>query len=198
MKTKIDSLTIKDFESRYGVARSNIYNRIDGLKKLGYAMEPEKLGGKSIFNADQLAVMDRLDAHLKTGEAIATFPGVESVLSVSQDKPQSSYRTQDRLAYNAIGTKPYDAAPAALGMASLVDAIVTKLVDAYPQPSYTDPLANLRMIQEACDRGWLLSSGQLAPLLGRKSLPSKDFDRYGFRFVKAGKNGAESAWRIEK
>ncbi len=35
MTTEIDSLTIKDFESRYGVIRSNIYNRIDGLKRKG-------------------------------------------------------------------------------------------------------------------------------------------------------------------
>ncbi|WNZ24116.1 hypothetical protein HJG54_15430 [Leptolyngbya sp. NK1-12] len=64
MTTQIDSLTIKDFESRYGVTRSNIYNRIDGLKKKGYPMEPEKQNGKSVFNADQISLMDSLDSVL--------------------------------------------------------------------------------------------------------------------------------------
>lgn len=190
MKTEIDSLSIKDLEVRYGVARSNIYNRIDGLKKLGYHLEPEKQGNKSIYNADQIALMDSLNEHLKSGEAIATFPTAEGVLPVLQDNPQPSYRTQDRPAI--------ETAPAALGMAAFADAIVTKLIEAFPQQQYSDPLANLRQLQEACDRGWLLSSSQLAPLLGRKTLPSKDFERFGFLFTKAGKNGSESAWRVER
>lgn len=86
------------------------------------------------------------------------------------------------------------------GAARLVDAIAGKVVEIISlnqAGSVTpDPLANLRMLQEACDRGWLLSSSQLAPLVGLKSLHGKAFERHGFKFVKVGRNGVQSAWKV--
>jgi hypothetical protein len=201
MATELDSLTIKDFESRYNVTRSNIYNRINGLKEKGYPMEPEKQGGKSVFNADQIALMDALDNHLKRGGSIGDFGESERPTGQSN----LSYRTQD----TQSKIKPADPAPATFGMGAMMDAIASKVVaildlrqteSSTPQPpaSAVDPLANLRALQEACDRGWLLSSSQLAPLVGLKTLHGKEFERYGFKFIKASKNGAESAWRIKK
>jgi biotin operon repressor len=43
MNVTVDSLTVKLLESRYGITRSNVYNRVAGLKRKGYAMESEKL-----------------------------------------------------------------------------------------------------------------------------------------------------------
>jgi biotin operon repressor len=202
MAVELDSLTIKDLEARYGVTRSNIYNRINGLKEKGYPMEPEKQAGKSIFNADQVAVMDRLDVHIKGGNEIATFPGnpdTPTLSYVSQDNSQLSYRTQDRLP-RASADGPDVINPAAvrsdsaMALALVVDAIAGKLQDLKPD----DPLANLRSLEEACDRGWLLSTSQLAALLGVKSLSAKEFSRYGFTFTRVGRNGVESSWRIRK
>lgn len=187
MAVELDSLTIKDLETRYGVARSNIYNRINGLKEKGYPMKPEMQGGKSIFNADQVTVMDALDSHIKAGNEIASFPGADGVPSPSyvlQDKTELTYRTQD--------TPPqFDQS---LALALVMEALAGKLQDSQP----TDPLVNLRSLEEACDRGWLLSTSQLAGLLGLKSLNGKEFSRFGFRFTRVGRNGVESAWRVGK
>jgi len=183
---ELDSLTIKDLEARYGVTRSNIYNRINGLKEKGYPMEPEKQAGKSIFNADQVSVMDALDSHIKAGNEIASFPSADGVTPsyVLQDKAELTYRTPD--------TQPqFDQS---LALALVVEALAGKLQDSQPP----DPLVNLRSLEEACDRGWLLSTSQLAPLLGLKSLNGKEFSRYGFRFTRVGRNGSESAWRVGK
>ncbi len=203
MTTEIDSLTIKDFESRYGVTRSNIYNRINGLKEKGYRMEPEKQGGKSVFNADQIAVMDALDRMLKDGKSIADFPtanGASDLSYVSQDKPELSRRTQDSKTENG----------SIMLFAGMIDAIATKVADLIsgrpvppvevklPELPPSDPLSNLRSIQEACDRGWLLSTSQVAALLGVKSVSGKTVQRFGFTFTRVGKNGAESAWRVEQ
>jgi hypothetical protein len=210
MTTEIDSLTIKDFESRYGVTRSNIYNRINGLKEKGYAMEPEKQGGKSVFNADQIAVMDALDSSLKDGKSIADFPTVNSndLSYVSQDKPDLSRRTQD--SKNVRVASPQENGGSIMLFAGMIDAIASKVADLIsgrpaqpievklPELPPPDPLSNLRSIQEACDRGWLLSTSQLAALLGVKSVSGKQIDRYGFRFTRVGKNGAESAWQVSK
>ena len=187
MNVTVDSLTVKLLESRYGITRSNVYNRVAGLKRKGYAMESEKLeDGRAVFNAEQIALMDALDAHIKAGGEIKSFSQAGELSYPTQDSPTW---TQD--------TRSPETAAIAFGVAGVIDAIVGKLLDAYPQ-QHTDPLANLRTIQEACDRGWLLSTSQLAPLLGRKTLSGKAFERYGFKFVKAGKNGAEAAWQVIK
>jgi len=201
MNTQIDSLTIKDFESRYNVTRSNIYNRINGLKEKGYPMEPEKQGGKSVFNADQIALMDSLDSYIKGGGTIGNFSELERPVG----QTELSYKTQD----TQSKLKPADPAPLTFGMGAMIEAIASKVLSILdlrqteqPTPQHTppaaDPLANLKALQEACDQGWLLSSSQLAPLVGLKSIHGKEFDRYGFKFVKVGKNGAESAWKVEK
>lgn len=194
MDTQIDSFTVADLVQRYGVAKSNIYNRIKGLSDKGHDMTPEKQGKVAIYNADQVVLMDELDNHLKAGGTLANFGEDISPISPT-GQLQKSYRTQD--------TRPTDSVPAALGIASLVDSIASKLLvlqsDRPGAPQLPpDPLANLKALQEACDRGWLLSSSQLAPLVGLKNVHGKEFERFGFRFVKAGKNGSESAWRVEK
>ncbi|MBD2019255.1 hypothetical protein H6F43_03540 [Leptolyngbya sp. FACHB-36] len=199
-------LTIQDFEERYEKSRSNINSRINGLKQKGYDMEAQRLEGKNVYNAEQVRLMDELHKHLKNGRTIAAFPaahasaGLDSVL---QDRRQVSYRTQDRPEI-ATSIKPNEPAPAVFGIAALMDSIAGKVVDIItarqqlPPAPIADPLANLRSLQEACDRGWLLSSSQLAPLVGLKNLGSKDFERFGFKFERAGKNGAEAAWKVQK
>ena len=183
MAVELDSLTIKDLESRYGVARSNVYNRINGLKEKGYPLEPEKRGAKSIFNADQVQAMDALDSHIKAGNEIATFPsnGHTDLLRVSQDTWKPSHRTQDITRGDE---------------SKMVGVLLGALASL--QPNEPDPLANLELLDRVAEKGWLLSTSQLAPLLGRKSLHGSEFCRYGFVFTRVGRNGAESAWRIEK
>ena len=51
----------------------------------------------------------------------------------------------------------------------------------------------LRDLQEVADSNWWLSNSQLAQVMGLRSLPPSEFERYGFRFVKAGRNRAETA-----
>ena len=67
-----------------------------------------------------------------------------------------------------------------------------------PAAPPANPLENIRRIQEAHDRQWKLSTSQLAPLLGMKSLSGSEIKRFGFVFTRVGKNGVESAWSISK
>jgi hypothetical protein len=188
--TELDLMPVASLSDRYGVARSNVYNRLSALQ-----IEPEKQSGKSFINADQLAQMDQLDQHLKAGGTLGDFFGAGSnELSYRpMGQVEKSYRTQDKM--------PDLSQPMALAMGGMVEAIAAKVYDLMtiqpPQPS--DPLANLRTLEEAYQNRWLLSSSQLAPLLGLKGLPSGEaFQRHGFTFTRSGKNGVESAWQVEK
>lgn len=207
MNTELDSLTIKDFEARYSIARSNVNNRIAGLKQKGYDLEPEKQDGKNVYNAAQIELMDQLDAHLKAGGSIASFPVPDrpdepstNLSYVSRDTSHSSYRTQDnpKLTYRTQDSSNFEPAPMAMTFAGVIDAIATKVVDAFEQQQSVDQLANLRAIEEAYEKGWQLSTSQLALLLGLKSLSGAEIQRYGFTFKRVGRNGSESAWKISK
>jgi hypothetical protein len=178
MEILIDGLTRKDLEGRYAVTRSNIYNRIGGLKEQGHNLTPDDRG---TFNAEQIALLDSLDEHLKMkGSTIANF----SRIPIRQDDPIGlSYETQDDP--TALSSMPNSWVELVQAIASIVS------------PAAVDPLAGLRSLEEATEKGWLLSSSQVKALVG--TAPSGDsFNRYGFVFVKAGRNGRECAWRISK
>lgn len=183
-------LSIKDFEARYRLTRSNIYNRINGLKDKGYPMEPMKQGNKSIYSVDQAALMDRLDEHIEDGNDIASFPDPDGRTPMPQPVERLTSHPIEQI-------ETVERSPVTLGIASLVDAIAGKLVEVIPAPS-PNPLADLRLIHEAYEHGWLLSSSQLATLLGLKTLSGASFTRYGYNFTRHGKNGSESAWKITR
>jgi hypothetical protein len=188
--TELDLMPVASLSDRYKVARSNVYNRLSALQ-----IEPEKQSGKAFINADQLAQMDQLDQHLKTGGTLGDFPGAggNDLSYRPMGQVEKSYRTQDKM--------PDLSQPMALAMGGMVEAIAAKIYDlmVIQTPQLSDPLANLRTLEEAYQNKWLLSSSQLAPLLGLKGLPSGEaFQRHGFIFTRSGKNGVESAWKITK
>lgn len=62
-----------------------------------------------------------------------------------------------------------------------------------------DPFRGLRLLEEACDRGWLLPSKQVAELIGRSGskIAGSRFSYCGFRFV-AVREGRRNVWKITK
>jgi len=188
-------ISIKDLEDRYQLSRSNVYNRINSLKAKGYNLEPQKLGSRSFFSGDQVVILDRLHEHLRQGDDLKTFPDPDGRVVLA--------RPIERPVECPVGHSPettdgaIDRLSITLGIASLVEAIASKIVAINSEPA-ADQLANLRTLQEACDRGWLLSSSQLKALLCLKTLSGAVIQRYGFTFTRSGKNGSQSAWRISK
>ncbi|WP_246140454.1 hypothetical protein [Euhalothece natronophila] len=59
------------------------------------------------------------------------------------------------------------------------------------------PLQNWRELEEACEKGWLLTTQQVYELVGSKP-HGATWERGAFIFTKAGKIGREIAWEIEK
>ena len=181
----IDSYSIKDLEQKYGKARSNIYGRINGLKELGYNLDPEKFGKQTIYNADQVRLLDELDRYLQQpGAAISTFPRADGSqdLPVLQNKSDLSHGTQDSLPTQN----------------ELIMMALGQLMQNSQAPQPIDPLQSLRQLQEASDNKWILDSAQLGEILGRKSLPTEDFDRGGWYFERVGKIGGRSSWRVRR
>ena len=80
-------------------------------------------------------------------------------------------------------------------MPSELALLVSAIAANQPPP---DPLARYRQLEEIAAHGWELPTSELAHLLGLKTLSGSELERYGFRFVKVGKAGIESAWKVEK
>ena len=77
---KLDRVPIAQLPSKYGIVKSVLYDR---LNRLG--IKSEKIGNKSYLSAEQLELLDQLDAHLNAGGSMAQF--VDSHSSQS-DYPQ--------------------------------------------------------------------------------------------------------------
>jgi len=177
IETILDSLPVAQLPDRYGIARSVLYIRLSDLK-----IKPEKRGNKAYVNADQLKLLDDAHEAIRAGIPMAEF--------------LDSRGLSDRQAGQSVGQSASAIAPLSnvdsSAGAVMLETLINRLI---PQAG---PLANLEILEKACSKGWLLSTSQLGPLLGLKSLSGKEIHRYGFTFTRVGKNGAESAWAITK
>jgi hypothetical protein len=140
----------------------------DRLKALH--IEPEKRGKRAYVNSIQLAQLDELHEHLKVGGSLPD--DFEKLEQAGQLAPLSQS----------------DLAAAMMAF--------TKAIQPQPQPS--DPLAHIRLLDEACEKGWRLSSSELRQLLKRSRIVGNEIRKYGFICTRNGKNGAESAWLVTR
>jgi hypothetical protein len=184
---EIDLIPVSQLPSRYGIARSALYTRLKDLK-----IEPEKQGKKAFVNAFQLQQLDALHSHIQKGGTTGEF--LKQQLSpgqlATQDSPgQSSAVVQDSPGQITTSTTA--------ALVTVVEAIVKRLMPAPSRLSY------LRELEEAYSQGWLLSTSELADLLGLTPGTITDygeeFSDAGFTFTRAGKRkGGEIAWRVGK
>ena len=180
-------LPVADLPDRYNVARSQVYSRLDALKQRDPSLVPEKRGKKAYVSGQLLELMDSLHVLIsQQGETVAE--AADTVLNIPpQTRPMSPVGQPDRTQDSAI--IPTNEMPSELAL--LASAIAAN----QPPP---DPLARYRQLEEIAANGWQLPTSELAQLLGLKTLSGSELERYGFRFVKVGKAGIESAWKVEK
>lgn len=182
MTTEIDTIALTDVQERFQIGRTALYDR---LKALG--ITPEKIGNKSYINSEQLAQMEALHEHLKTGK-LSDFMASHSPRTPNS---QSGQLAQPVATVSGI-------TPSAIEVIDRVlDRLLQTAVQAAPKSKSVN-FANLEALDRAADKRWHLSSSQVKDLLGVASLPKSPFTRFGFSFEKAGKNGNEAAWRITK
>jgi hypothetical protein len=180
----VDELPVQSLPDRYGVARSQIYNRI---KSLG--IETIKRKQKAYVNADQLALLDELHKLLKQDYSLES-----AVLLILGDRPQ-----QQGIVHVPQGVVEQSHGTAGqLEMMQMLMAAIAHQQPAAAPPPPPNPLSRFEQLQAIADNDWRPSTSELAEILGLNSLSGPTFERYGFRFTRAGKNGAQSAWRVEK
>ena len=181
---KIDRIPVSQLPSRYGIARSAVYTRLKDLQ-----IEPLKEGRKAYVNNEQLQLLDNLHEHISKGGVTSDFlqQKGQKLTSVSSSE-ESSVLVQDN---------PGQTFPLQVGaLIAVLEAIVKRLT-----PS--SPLSYLRDLEEAYEKGWLLSTSELANLLklSPKTIVSygDSFEEAGFLFTRCGKRKrGEIAWMVGK
>lgn len=179
MDAEIDEIPVAQLTDRYGVHRSQVYARLDALKQRDADLVPYKRGRKAYINSHMLKCMDGIAALVQQGQT--TDEAADQVLG--------KMSSPDSRADSPVDTRQVE--DSGLVIAPQNEVVAT-------EPSFKELLEVLRGLQEVADNNWWLSTSQLAQVIGLRSLPSSEFERYGFKFVKAGRNGAETAWKVEK
>ncbi len=188
---EIDLIPLAQLPSRYGIARSNLYNRLKDLK-----IESVKQGRKAFVTADGLRLLDGLHAHLESG---GTTNGFLQQLGSNSDLVSTPMAEPS--VYNSMATPSYGEPTISLQPSVLVgaiEAVVKRLI-----PTNRSRLNYLRDLEEAYEKGWLLSTSELANLLGlnHKTITNygQEFNDAGFIFARVGtRKGGEIAWSIDK
>lgn len=122
--------------------------------------------------------LDKLDRHIKDGGTLADFAQVEVAPLPVEPAPITYPR-------NISGDSAED------NFIQLVREIGTALKPA------ADPLQHYCSLERAIASSWLLSTGEVKQLIGTK--PTGDrYQRGSFVFIKAGRMGNQSAWRVMK
>ena len=180
----IDRIPVSQLPSRYGIARSAVYTRLKDLQ-----IEPVKEGRKAYVTNEQLQLLDSLHEHISRGGVTSDFIQQKGQqLTPISSNEESSVLVQD---------SPGQVFPLQAGaLVAVLEAIVKRLA-----PS--SPLSYLRDLEEAYEKGWLLSTSELANLLklSPKTIASygDSFEEAGFVFTRCGKRKkGEIAWMIGK
>jgi hypothetical protein len=176
---------VANLKERYGIGKQAEINR---RKHLG--IKPSKVEGTYYVTQSQLDLLDSLDQWLtQKGGKMKDFDPSLAVESTdkptrldSEDIPATDYQEATLIEREEEAKPEWDL---------LLEMLAEKLS---PPRSL---LENWRELEEASEKGWLLTSKQVHKLAGAKPHGSK-WQRGSFVFTKAGKIGRETAWLVEK
>ena len=187
----VDLIPLSQLPSRYGIARSNLYNRLKDLK-----IESVKQGRKAFVSAADLQLLDKLHIHLEQGgntsEFIKQQANEHHLVNSPTAFPEVSHSFET--VYPSEPTISLN--PSAL--VGVIETVVKKFI-----PSSPSRLTYLRELEEAYQNQWLLSTSELADLLGfsQKTITNygQEFSDAGFVFERAGiRKGGEIAWSVDQ
>ncbi|NER91557.1 hypothetical protein [Moorena sp. SIO3A2] len=199
MTQEIDKIPVKDLQSRYGIGRTALYERMKHAN-----IKTDKEGTRSFISGEQLEELDRLNTHLERG---GTFEDFEPLLTegFTEDSQEgisldSSPNSSPNSSPDVHRTGPWTAERESLEV--LIDAIASGIERANinrMQP--LSPIEYMQQLKLAAEERWLLTTSEVRELIKVKPHTRKGEDTYrrgSWLFVKSGKIGRETAWRVEQ
>jgi hypothetical protein len=170
-----------------------VYDRLNAIKA-----EVLKEGNRSYVTENAVTTLDQLQEHLKLGGSIKTFtPTVETTVHPETDSVNSN---PDNLTVNSeidsvsssLDTNPeyIQLELFQLTLETAVERVIEKI-----KPS--NPIGHWEKLDQAAERGYILSSKEVAELLGTKP-KGKEWTRGAFKFIRFGKIGNQAGWQVTR
>lgn len=169
-------LSVSVLQDRYGVARSQVYNRLKVLQ-----IEAEKRGNKAYVNARQIALLDQIHQMVSINGMNLEDAAAQLVGGIEHTE-QPTLIPQNRATLQADDPQQ--------GFMQALIRSIWAIAQRQADP-VADPLHRYRQLEEIAHKDWLLSTSDLVAILGVK--PRAEMEREGYRFLRAGKNGSETA-----
>ena len=88
MDAQIDEMPVASLDTRYGVHRSQVYNRLEAIKKRRDDLVPHRRGRKSYVSAELLGLLDGMAALIQQGST--TEEAANQVLGQLSNRPADS------------------------------------------------------------------------------------------------------------
>ena len=216
--TEIDPYPVSQLTTRFGIGRTALYDRINALN-----IVPTKQGSKSFVTKEQLHRLDELDEHLKEGGAIADFERVPHSSGLSGEQGEQDYSNSSKSFPGKLSNSEGNGilhflnmdipSLAVVAREVLIDPLINGIKDVlrsvFPAPlSRTERglrLSHLRELEDSYEKGWLLSTSELADLLGLtvNTVRSygEEFEQAGFTFTRSQvttRSRGQIAWQVGK
>ena len=187
-------MLVQELCDRYNLnSRKSLYRRLNGL-----GITLPKKNNKSYATEEQIALLDQQNEHIKKGGSIDNFEPVKvAEVTVHNTATEQNGNTDiSSLVETTLQSTQLQITPELLE--NVVEAISGAIASKMTPPS---PLWFMAELERARASDWKLTTSQVKDLIGVKpkcQKCKKTFKRGSFIFVKCGKIGSETAWKVMK
>lgn len=179
-------MRMDELMDRYGLSsRQTIYNWAEAAEITFEKGDYQRIEA----TPEQVEILDSVKEHLRKGNSLRSF--------VPPSKVSVVHPTVDSEVANTIDTKTNTVQP----KIDTIDIVHFLSELALRSQESQELLEPEHYLQELADNGWLIESSRLEKILGvrpRLERGKNYFTRRGWKFTKAGRNGREAAWKVEK
>jgi len=178
---------VSQLRERYQIGKQAEINR---RKHLG--IKPIKKDGINYITKEELDLLDSLNQYLKeTGGKMSDFNPNSTSLAVESSDGNTGLDSVDSTPIEHQEAMLIDNELESPNWNLLVESLIQNI-----QPARS-PIQNWRELEEASQKGWLLTTKQVHELAGAKTKDEK-WQRDAFTFRKEEKIGNQAAWLVEK
>ncbi len=174
---------------RYSLSsRKSLYSRLEaaGIKL------PKDDDGKAYATEEMIQQLDDLDKHIKNGGTLKNYTPVTPVTTYPEtfDNGHSLDNTTQTTQLTTLRSREE--------LLEIIEVLGTAIASKL-QP--VDPISYNASLEKAQANNWILSTSEVQQLIGVK--PSfkkgkKTFTRGCWTFIKTGKMGSQTGWRVSK
>lgn len=179
-------MSISEYCDRFNIkSRSTLYTRINGLKAKGINTDLITKDGKSCIPEALQQELDSLHQHLKSGNNIGSYQPLSKVEVLPPENRTAQYNRAGQL-HSTTEQQYFLVTPELIQELAIA---VTKNLKPL------DPFWHVDRLRMLARFNIEITTKELRSLIGIKPKGER-FNRGSFEFVKVGKIGSQSAWKV--